>query len=550
MDSHINDLKESLHYFQYRMHNLISSLSRTRNHHSSVPLTKLPNEIVIEVFKLVVEPNDWPGQLARLRTLQLVGSHWHEIIDKTPEFWRHISNEYPSDFIKKALNKARAAGLNINAYVSGCPYPMDMYGDKFNALLRPASRLWTKAKIHLDNLSEETARNILDIPVPILTELTLDCSYVSHKGPWAEPPPSMTIFPGPVPCLRHLNLKYVPIRWSSDLLKGLRTLTLVVSIAAPSLLEFIGVLEACPELESLDFQGCIGLSENKPATPVKLCKLAKLYIWLFAESPCLVADVLHHIRAPECLTAWLSLDLRSNLGLIDADGLMSALPKIFQRIPLVECVEYTPHGTQLHGPDTEFILGVRMNVNIPMPGENLAWFGNMTREFGQAALRMDISGGSWLASPEAQDVLLSFRELTSLTFRWGTEVGEFWQLLERRSVNGSPLFLLPKLGRITFDECAVYLEHVLSMVRDRYADTHEPGLPVRLEVLDVGDINPHDEGIANNIQALLGPNVFRYEIPQSGFPRWSGYVGSPAPAVAASPIEQVVDDFDGIHLLN
>ncbi|KAI1793654.1 hypothetical protein LXA43DRAFT_1059672 [Ganoderma leucocontextum] len=120
---------------------LIDSISRKRLElkrlwNSSLPIQKLPNELLVQIFAHLQEVVRRPGKhafwppnvqrvrfrLARWQGLMLVCRHWRDILMSSTMFWRMVSLDQHINWTKLCLDRSAAAPLDVYArHHDRCP---------------------------------------------------------------------------------------------------------------------------------------------------------------------------------------------------------------------------------------------------------------------------------------------------------------------------------------------------------------------------------------------------------------------------------------------
>ncbi|KAG8819705.1 hypothetical protein FRC17_010362 [Serendipita sp. 399] len=112
-----------------RYHDLVASLGRRwKPGPGGSPVNRLPDEVVLEIFKALVEDGShhlWP--------LLLVNTRFHGLVTSTPSLWCKIrievnnefqeSNRLSVSYIRSCLKYSRAAGLHVDLDLLNLPSP-------------------------------------------------------------------------------------------------------------------------------------------------------------------------------------------------------------------------------------------------------------------------------------------------------------------------------------------------------------------------------------------------------------------------------------------
>ena len=263
----------------------------------SAPITKLPVEILIEIFKSYAKT--YPEvRNERVVDLCLVSKHWNAVAHNTPHLWTKINLCFPfaDDHLDAARKRIHASKLKkIDIFINFCnsergfseliddedeadQLAQSIWVYKILTLLRGTEERWESIDVvsrtwfPLHKLMEGFESTYL----PSLKSISMerDNSYYGRSNASFRPLRligPMTLFGrgASLPKLRDLSLTGVHIDWddASAVYRNLRKLELknLAFNVAPSFEQFAEILSSSPRLEHLDVSGFC--PEHHPEPP-------------------------------------------------------------------------------------------------------------------------------------------------------------------------------------------------------------------------------------------------------------------------------------------
>lgn len=284
---------------------MLRPIARVKSRRNALlPVSRLPVEVLVEIVTHLLNPwvssHEYPQ---KLRTLTLVCSQWHHIIDNAPTLWSSLCSFFPRKYTATSILKSKSSNLTI--------YQLDHYiSDEqphyatFMGQVLPEVRRWEVADICVDALDDQSLR-LLEQRAPQLTSFSFD---MSSWKPDEFPSAPLDLFGGYAPQLRTLELHEVPILWTSSILTGLRSLCLVFPTnKGPSALELLQMLQMCPDVTILKLVGWMdksGPNSTSQAPNIELRRLAQLTLGGFVTDDAFL--LLTSISAPMCVKVTLS----------------------------------------------------------------------------------------------------------------------------------------------------------------------------------------------------------------------------------------------------
>ncbi|KAG8956315.1 hypothetical protein FRC04_004395 [Tulasnella sp. 424] len=316
----------SPHTATLAMHN--RSRNPTPNYH-------LPVELVIFILQLLFPDTDESDRstedMAELYRLRLVSKSWKELVENTPTLWTHIlATDYPIPVIRDCLRWSKSYPLRITIFYwpsrrdDSPPKPLTPYLQ----LLQPHSSRWRSVTCTVrgePDPDNEHVRNFLESPAPILHSI-----YVGFGTPPLVP--TMNLAGGQAKKLKHLELEYVILPWSSNLLNDLETFHLVAEVTIPAE-EIINLFAKSPGLRRLQLS-CEGTegqnNQTAPVAPALDTIAHSLEEAVIFTLPHIASQILSRISMPRCRSLTLSTDfttLDDGIHTLD-DALVQFMPKI------------------------------------------------------------------------------------------------------------------------------------------------------------------------------------------------------------------------------
>ncbi|KAG8900750.1 hypothetical protein FRC00_011431, partial [Tulasnella sp. 408] len=253
IDEEIDAIKKTFASLKTNLKPLIMQLKKQRNNH--IHFHQLPPEIVSNILWLSIA-DPWKGKrsysfLKRQKTLSLVCLSWRTLVKTSPRFWSIIEFTCTERGISHLLEKSRGNSLEIKNF-SDRNYSCEAYDffrpavdEEYISLIAP--HIGRIRSLILSRVTEELL-SVLGSPAPMLQELKLKSAH----GFVPEP---LDLFCGQAGRLRDVALEYIPVRWDSGVLVGLRSLkikgNLHCSLTAGQVRR---LLKANPGLEEMDIE--------------------------------------------------------------------------------------------------------------------------------------------------------------------------------------------------------------------------------------------------------------------------------------------------------
>ena len=232
IDAEINSLGESIYAL------------RCRN--EPAPISSLPTEIIAAIFLLVRSSGRPDIHLAH------VCRRWREIALDHPLFWSHLDfTTVSSAGATEILARAKMTPLYLEAKVPGPLWDNNWFVSFQKELQTHVSHIYHLRISGQPYYLNGTLKGLTS-PAPTLEHLSLSGqrSFFSDRLSQVSVPD--TVFDNTTPKLSSLELLNCSISWKSPLLKGLKNLTIRLSIGAtPSLKNWLDALEEMPQLNNL-----------------------------------------------------------------------------------------------------------------------------------------------------------------------------------------------------------------------------------------------------------------------------------------------------------
>jgi hypothetical protein len=233
IDAEIKSLEESLRALRQRRNTLS-------------PISTLPTEVIAAIFYLLREQPD----IYLALPVAHVCRRWREIALAHPLFWSHLDFTTVSPAgATEILARAGRVPLYLEAKIPRAAYLWD--DTRFVAIQKElqihVSHIYSLG-ISAESFGLKRTLEGLVLPAPTLRHLSL-----SIQKPSRTIVPD-TLFDATTPKLSSLELCNCNISWKSPLLKGLKNLTISLSISAslrPSLTDWLDALDKMPQLQTL-----------------------------------------------------------------------------------------------------------------------------------------------------------------------------------------------------------------------------------------------------------------------------------------------------------
>ncbi|KAH9949180.1 hypothetical protein B0H21DRAFT_889979 [Amylocystis lapponica] len=221
----------------------------------TAPINQLPNELVVEILSHLREDKD---DMAWIRATSIC-RHWRSVALSTPKLWSniHVTFTRGLSFLRACLNRARDIDVAISI-------------DKDVGINVEWLRLLSSHKtnivsmelpIHPVYILPAEIDAALKFPMPKLEFLALTTRFSDHV--LLEPAA------GQFPCLRSLTLDNVSLRWTPSVFSSIVSLCLANhnNFKSSPLKTFLGAVEACPHLQSLEL---VEFHPDRKAVPGRL----------------------------------------------------------------------------------------------------------------------------------------------------------------------------------------------------------------------------------------------------------------------------------------
>ncbi|KAG8918933.1 hypothetical protein FRC01_001575 [Tulasnella sp. 417] len=214
-----------------------AKLRRRRNRDHS-PLSKLPQELLVEILLLSVDWRYW--SVSKLQPLAMVSTSWRDTILSSNRFWSVMDAGGSSEARKVAMKRNPEGAVNMCIRYSGpsgwTSFMNDVKMVQANRMKSVYYELRPKTKKFLDHLQSNNSA---------VTDLLLFRHDMGASKAHLE-------LSSEGPNLRHLELEGTSLNWESPRLARLRTLSLrELTNVVPRVDQLYTILSSSPELERL-----------------------------------------------------------------------------------------------------------------------------------------------------------------------------------------------------------------------------------------------------------------------------------------------------------
>ncbi|KAG8987605.1 hypothetical protein FRB93_004477, partial [Tulasnella sp. JGI-2019a] len=306
----------ALEIFIDGLHRLRSA--KARQHNALLPISRLPNELLVKIFALVSAGKDQLTRLYGLVTgryspdnrttgvrltvaeLALVCQEWREVLHITPSLWANIRSDHPRQVYLECLARSGDVPLHISANELGLPNTMAR--QEFRAGICHEVHRWQSVEMSL--MSMDLLKELEKLPAPLLERL-----IIRYEGTIMEDSGPTNLFCGSTNRLRHVTLVNVRLPWMINILAGLKTLDISdIRAAGLSAQQVVYILRSCPDLTNLRLHVW---SESHPGlipldtSTIDLTRLEHLSITVH---PLMTQDLLQRMRIPMCKTLHVNHD--------------------------------------------------------------------------------------------------------------------------------------------------------------------------------------------------------------------------------------------------
>jgi len=306
------------------------------------PITDVPQEIVMEVFRFAVLSSE-EGRSNGVKALCLVGKEWNQIANCTSDLWTKITLAYPLhkdqlSAVKKWIKTSEQRAIDLE--IDLCDPAWNELKDEFFHPFADPARLWDVILVLQG--SEHRWRSISfksDVWKPIhmflrlweIHSLPLLESISFQRGSESQGRESTRFIPRPffdlpilfggkgthMPKLRKVSLSAVHLDWTSATasfqnLRELRIRNQNYDVG-PTYRQFAALLAASPRLETLDITGYFPIQSTGHELP--LVYLPALKHLVFGWTGIGHAHILEMFQIPESLETLSLIDVESGLGI-------------------------------------------------------------------------------------------------------------------------------------------------------------------------------------------------------------------------------------------
>ncbi|KAH9949199.1 hypothetical protein B0H21DRAFT_158304 [Amylocystis lapponica] len=233
----------------------------------TAPINQLPNELVVEILSYLRED---ANDITWIRAANIC-RYWRSVALSTPRLWANIvvTISRGISFLRACLNRAGDIDVTISIDIDvgiGIEWLHLLSSHKTNIISMELPLPYTFIR------TSDTDTTALEFPMPKLEFLALAVGPVHQilRDP----------APGQFPCLRSLTLDNISFQWMPSMFSSVVSLRLVYYNDPTSSKSFVGAVEACPHLESLEL---VDFHPDKDAVPghlrtIVLPQLRRLFV--------------------------------------------------------------------------------------------------------------------------------------------------------------------------------------------------------------------------------------------------------------------------------
>ncbi|KAG8851740.1 hypothetical protein FRB96_009105 [Tulasnella sp. 330] len=220
-------------------------IPKAKQRNSLLPISRLPTEVLIRIFK------DYTDSYRSPRSLTMVCTAWSRIVLDSPTLWSHVNSRSPPLAFLSSLSRSRDIPLDVTYCGSGHRGGDDSEDieelEQFIDAVGGQVHRWRSATLLMDyepTLSGALMRYLITNPTPLLEKLDIVDGEARY-------PPGFNWFDAfsqkVAPRLRHLELKEFPFLWDSSLLSHLHSLKVYGNESSGlSTSQLVQILRACP----------------------------------------------------------------------------------------------------------------------------------------------------------------------------------------------------------------------------------------------------------------------------------------------------------------
>ncbi|KAG8994918.1 hypothetical protein FRB94_009541 [Tulasnella sp. JGI-2019a] len=267
--------------------------AKARHHNTLLPISRLPNDLLIEIFALASKTEDrlkgpsYGGRMGvrMLATFVFVCHEWREAVYNAPSLWAYIR----SDHSYRATLECLARSGQVPLHISLSSHDAIHWGSRAR-ILQEVHR-WKSVKLY--SMATELLRELEQRPAPLLEKLDV-------QGNW-EYPETPNLFGGSASRLRHLALLDIRIPWESNLLSHLTTLHIRNPYTCDlSAQQVVQILQSCPDLTSFKLYLQPELHPGPIPVEAFTVELPRLQRLSIRVHPLMTEHLLRRIRIPSC----------------------------------------------------------------------------------------------------------------------------------------------------------------------------------------------------------------------------------------------------------
>ncbi|KAG8923127.1 hypothetical protein FRC00_006588 [Tulasnella sp. 408] len=392
-------------------------------HDQSRPTHRLPVEILACILNfLFPEPGDShagrsKSEMAEVYRLRMVSKLWKDLIEDMPTLWTHVSAAYPTAVVRDCLRWSKNHFLRIRIFHVSISSAEALF--ERLQLLQPHSHRWITLCYSTKGgpaVEEAQTKSFLESPAPMLQSIYVNLGAFS-------PGVEVNLAGGRAEGVKHLTLHEGLLPWSSNLLRGLETLSMIVEETVP-LEEILDIFVKSPALRyfELSCEGAEG--QNNPTAlatrsfDTVAASLKEVIIHI--THPHIITRILSEISMPSCE----SVEVSANFTALDGD-LQTLDQAIAQFMPRIrETLSLGGRTTLLVSSESEFEWssplehkGFQFSFGISdvALGRLIEWIRNLSAPL-EAPLELEIS----LTTPHRQtlETLGEWVEVTKLRIPW------------------------------------------------------------------------------------------------------------------------------------
>ncbi|KAG8843480.1 hypothetical protein FRB96_004028 [Tulasnella sp. 330] len=211
---------------------------------SAAPIHRLPVELTIRIFSLMVNSSHNGSYHEQLGQLRLTAHAWDDIIRSSPTFWSVIDCRFSDVVLATSLTLSKDHWLDVDVR----PPHKDTLSSLLKSLHAHAHRI-RSIRIVASMLQQPLVAMLIELSKPFMMEYGVE-DYNPRDG-WKM---LDVLSPYSMPRLRHLSLGNIgiPSKNNEALLSGLRTLVLHTACSLP---EVLRPLHSCSRLVALEMHG-------------------------------------------------------------------------------------------------------------------------------------------------------------------------------------------------------------------------------------------------------------------------------------------------------